>query len=219
MPGLTLETGFGLPVCPAGDHRHTSGLITPPPLALAHKPLLPGGSWLSACQRRPTWLLGCCWCQELRARQARQGTEDVSASGSTWGREQSAAGRQSLGEVPPVVCWLCQWPARTPPPTMAPLFLVARQFGGGSSVTHAPLNRGPINPLGDEDQVKAPRKLPGLFFFLPVGGARLEKSLLTHVHTATGHLLKSRVSFQGKVAPRPSPTPTLVQVPGGRKCQ
>lgn len=75
------------------------------------------------------------------------------------------AGRQSLGEVPPVVCWLCQWPARTPPPTMAPLFLVARQFGGGSSVTHAPLNRGPINPLGDEDQVKAPGSYLACWFF------------------------------------------------------
>lgn len=49
------------------------------------------------------------------------------------------------------------------PPTMAPLFPVARQFGGGSSVTHAPLNRGQINPLGDSDQVKAPRKLLGSF--------------------------------------------------------
>lgn len=89
-----------------------------------------------------------------------------------------------------MVCWLCQWPARTPPPTMAPLFLVARQFGGGSSVTHAPLNRGPINPLGDEDQVKVPGSyLACWFFFSPVGGERLEKSLLTHVHTATGHLL------------------------------
>lgn len=98
VPGLTLETRFGLPVCPAGDHRHTSGLITQPPLALAHKPLLPGRSWLSACQRnRARWLLGCCWCRELGlGRQGKGRTEDVSASGSTWGREQSAAGRQAV---------------------------------------------------------------------------------------------------------------------------
>lgn len=66
VPGLTLETQFGLPVCPAGDYRHTSCLFTPPPLALVHKPLLPGGSWLSTCQRRrSSWLPRCCWCQEL----------------------------------------------------------------------------------------------------------------------------------------------------------
>lgn len=100
------------------------------------------------------------------ARLAGQGMEDVSASGSTWGREQSAAGRQAgFGRGPargaltvPVAC------PHSTPPTMAPLFPVARQFGGGSSVTHAPLNRGQINPLGDAGQVKAPRKLPGFYF-------------------------------------------------------
>lgn len=99
------------------------------------------------------------------ARQAGQGIEDVSASGSTWGRECRAR-QAGFGRGPargaltvPVAC------PHSTPPTMAPLFPVARQFGGGSSVTHAPLNRSQINPLGDEDQVKAPRKLPASFFF------------------------------------------------------
>lgn len=90
VPGLTLETQFGLPVCPAGDHRHTSCLTTPPPLALAHKPLLPGGSWLSACQR--SGYSGAAGTKSLGQAGKAQGMEDVSASGSTWGREQSVAG-------------------------------------------------------------------------------------------------------------------------------
>lgn len=66
------------------------------------------------------------------------------------GREQSRrAGGRALGEVPPWCAWLCQQSAALHPPTMAPLFPAARQFGGGSSATPTPLNRDQINPLED----------------------------------------------------------------------
>jgi hypothetical protein len=139
VPGLTLETQFGLPVCPAGDHRHTSCLITPPPLALAHKPLLPGGSWLSACQRRQrsSWLLRCCRCQELGPGRQGKGWRmclPLAVPGGESRVWQAVSGRgPTRGALAvPVAC------PHSTPPTMAPLFPVARQFGGGSSVTHAP---------------------------------------------------------------------------------
>lgn len=124
--------------------------VTPPPLALAQKPLLPGGSWLSSCQHRRSWMaIQVLLVPRAWARQAGKGRR-MCLPLAVPGVESRVwqAGRQALGEV----CGVPTVPAACPhstPPTMAPLFPVARQFGGGSLATHAPLNRGQINPLGD----------------------------------------------------------------------
>lgn len=75
---------------------------TPPP-ALAHKPLLPGGSWLSACQRR----------LELHGYSGAAGAKSLGQAGRArdggcvclWQHlgERAECSRQALGEVPPVV--------------------------------------------------------------------------------------------------------------------
>lgn len=55
---------------------------------------------------------------------------------------------------------------------------------------------------------------------LPCSGSPgLRSHFLPTCTQATGHLLRLASPVAWGVAPRPSPTPTLVQVPGGRKCQ
>lgn len=155
VPGLTLETQFGFPVCPAGDHRHTSCPITPPPTSPG--PEAPA-SWRVMAVSMSTYT-------ELHGYSGAAGAKSLGQAGEARdGRcvrlwqylreraECSRAGQAVSGRGPAHARGAMAVPAACPhstPPTMAPLFPVARQFGGGSSVTHTPLNRGQINPLGD----------------------------------------------------------------------
>lgn len=97
---------------------------------------------------RARWPSRYCWCQELGPGRQGKGWRmclPLAVPGVESRARQPGFGRGPVRGVPAV-------PAACPhstPPTMAPLFPVARQFGGGSSATHAPLNRGQINPLGD----------------------------------------------------------------------
>lgn len=133
VPGLTLETQFGLPVCPAGGSQAYIRSHHPTPTSPG-----PEARWPSRY----------CWCQELGPGRQGKGWRmclPLAVPGVESRARQAGVGR---GPVRGVLAVPAACPHSTPP-TMAPLFPVARQFGGGSSATHAPLNRGQINPLGD----------------------------------------------------------------------
>lgn len=66
VPGLTLETQFGLPVCPAGGSQ--AYILSHHPTPTSPGPQAPA-SWrvMAVCMStwRARWLPRCCWCQNL----------------------------------------------------------------------------------------------------------------------------------------------------------
>lgn len=135
VPGLTPETPSGLPVFPAGGSQAYILSRQPPP------PPRPGPQAPASCRVMAGWMST--WA-ELEGPPDAAGARGLGQAGEVrglggcpccWQYLGERAGRRAaLGEAPPrgVLPGYASSRLYSTPPTKAPLFPAARQFGGGS---------------------------------------------------------------------------------------
>lgn len=137
----------------------------------------------------------------------------MSAAGGTWGSKPSVG--RWVRSRPVVRCWLCQQSART---LVLPQWPHCSQPPGSLEEVPRPPppNRGQINPLED----RPGEGLQGATLPSPPFWASGLWEVTFHPRVPSDRTTADTgVSPREGGAPRPSPTPTVVQVPGARKCQ